>query len=239
MCSKMINSDEYMNVISVPMEGIQNFKEKEDGNNKIYQNLYSDNRFKSLLIPEKSLKKRIQELAQLIVKKVDNKDRIDFLIVLTGAFIFGADLAREIYKISGIEVFFHTVKLSTYQDEIKREGEINRQVKFELKPIDIEKRDIIIIEDIVDQGFTLNALLNYLVKKMKVNSVKICTLLLKNLDNPSKEVKQSRKYIESHLNFIGFTVPDIWVAGYGIDASNDFRSLPFIIGVNEKFYLSN
>ncbi len=239
MCSKIINSDEYMNVISVPTEGIKNFEEKEDGNNKVYQNLYSDNRFKSLLIPEESLKKRIQELAQLIVKKVDNKDRIDFLIVLTGAFIFGADLGREIYKISGIEVFFHTVKLSTYQDEIKREGEINRQVKFELKPTDIEKRDIIIIEDIVDQGFTLNALLNYLVKKMKVNSVKICTLLLKNLDNPSKEVKQSRKYIESHLTFIGFTVPDIWVAGYGIDASNDFRSLPFIIGVNKKFYLSN
>ena len=239
MCSKVINSDEYGNVINVPIEGIQDFEEKEDNNGKKYQNLYSDNRFKSLLIPEKSLQKRIQKLARLIVKKVDNKDRIDFLIVLTGSFIFGADLGREIYKISGLEVFFHTVKLSTYQDEIKREGEINRQVKFELEPTDIEKRDIIIIEDIIDQGFTLNALLDYLVKKKKVNSVKICSLLLKNLDNPSKEVKQSRKNIESHLDFIGFTVPDIWVAGYGIDASNDFRSLPFIIEVNENFYLSN
>ncbi|RLI61764.1 MAG: hypothetical protein DRO88_12635, partial [Promethearchaeia archaeon] len=93
--------------------------------------------------------------------------------------------------------------------------------------------------DIIDQGFTLNALMNYLVKNKKVNSVKICSLLLKKLENPSKEVKQSRKNIESHLDFIGFTVPDIWVAGYGIDASDDFRSLPFIIGVNEKFYLDN
>ena len=239
MGSKIIDSDEYRNIINVPIEGIQDFEEKEDKNLEKYRNLYSDIRFKSLLIPEKSLQKRIQNLAHLIVKKGDNKGRIDFLIVLTGAFIFGADLSREIYKISGIEVFFHTVKLSTYQDEIKTEGEISRQVKFELEPTDIEKRDIIIIEDIVDQGFTLNALLDYLVKKRKVNSVKICSLLLKNLDNPSKEVKQSRKNIESHLNFIGFTVPDIWVAGYGIDASNDFRSLPFIIGVDENFYLSN
>ena len=238
MSLKIIKSDEYRNVIDVPFEGIRDFEEKEDKNRKKYQDLYSDNRFKSLLIPEKLLQKRIHKLAQLIVKKVDNKDRIDFLIVLTGAFIFGADLGREIYKISGIEVIFHTVKLSTYKDEIKVKGEISRQVKFELEPMNIENRDIIIIEDIVDQGFTLNALLDYLIKKKKVNSVKICSLLLKTLDNPSKEVKQSRKNIESYLDFIGFTVPDIWVAGYGIDASNDFRSLPFIIGVNENFYLS-
>jgi len=238
MGSKIINSNEYLNVIDVPNGGIQDFEEKEGKNLKKYQNLYSDIRFKSLLIPENSLQKRIHNLAQLIVKKCGNKGRFDFLIVLTGAFIFGADLSREIYRISGIEVFFHTVKLSTYQDEIKRQGEISRQVRFELEATDIENRDIIIIEDIVDQGFTLNALLEYLVKKKNVNSVKICSLLLKNLDNPSNDVKQSRKSIESHLDFIGFTVPDIWVAGYGIDASNDFRSLPFIIGVNENFYLS-
>lgn len=239
MCSKIIDSDAYRDVINVPIEGIQDFEEKEDKDNRKFQNLYSDNRFKSLLIPENSIQKRIQKLAQLIVKKSENKDRFDFLIVLTGAFIFGADLGREIYKISGIEVIFHIVKLSTYKNEIKGKGEISRQVTFELEPKDIEKRDIIIVEDIVDQGFTINALLDYLIKKKNVNSVKICSLLLKNLDNPSKEVKQSRKNIENHLDFIGFTVPDIWVAGYGIDASNDFRSLPFIIGVNEDFYLSN
>lgn len=239
MCSKIIGPDEYRNIINVPIEGIQDFEEKEDKIRKKYQNLYSDNRFKSLLIPEKSLQKRIHNLAQLIIKDYEKKDRIDFLIVLKGAFIFGADLGREIYRISEIEVIFHTVKLSTYQNEIKGKGEISRQVKFELEPTDIEKRDIIIVEDIVDQGFTINALLDYLLTKKKVNSIKICTLLLKKLDNPSKEVKQSRKNIESHLNFVGFTVPDIWVAGYGIDASNDFRSLPFIIGVNEEFYLSN
>ncbi len=237
MCPNVINSEKYRNIIDVPIEGIQDFEEEEDKNLKKYQKLYSDNRFKSLLIPEKLLQRRIHQLAQLIIKNSDNKTRIDFLIVLTGAFIFGADLGREIYKISGIEVIFHTVKLSTYQNEIKREGEISRQVKFELEPTDIEKRDIIIIEDIVDQGFTINALLDYLIKKKRVNSVKICSLLLKNLDNPSKEVKQSRKNIESLLKFIGFAVPDIWIAGYGIDASNDFRSLPFIIGVNEEFYL--
>jgi hypoxanthine phosphoribosyltransferase len=235
---KIIKSDEYRNVIDVPIEGIRDFEENEDKILEKYQNLFSDIRFKSLLIPERSLQKRIQNLAQLIVEKGDNKDRFDFLIVLTGAFIFGADLSREIYRISGIEVFFHTVKLSTYQNEIKRKGEISRQVRVVLEPLDIEKRDIIIIEDIIDQGFTINALLDYLIKK-KVNSVKICSLLLKKLDNPSKEIRKSRKNIESHLDFIGFTVPDIWVVGYGIDASNDFRSLPFIIGVNEDFYLSN
>ncbi|MHA1512051.1 MAG: phosphoribosyltransferase family protein, partial [Promethearchaeota archaeon] len=219
---KIIKSDEYRNVIDVPIEGIRDYEEKEDKNLEIYQNLYSDIRFRSLLIPEKSLQKRIQHLAKLIVKNHENKSRFDFLIVLTGAFIFGADLSRKIYKISGIDVFIHSVKLSTYQDEVKRKGEINRQVRFELEPLDIEKRDIIIIEDIIDQGFTLNALMDYLVKKKKVNSVKICSLLLKKLDNPSQEVKQSRKNIENHVDFIGFTVPDIWVAGYGIDASNDF-----------------
>ncbi len=239
MCSKIIVSGEYENIINVPIEGIQEFEGNENVNMEKYQKLNSDIRFKSLLIPEKSLQNRIQNLAQSIINKSKNKSRLDFLIVLTGAFIFGADLSRHIYRISGIEVTFHTVKLSTYQDEIKGKGEINRQVKFELEPMDIENRDIIIIEDIIDQGFTLNALMDYLVKNKKAKSVKICSLILKNLDNPSIEVKQSRKNIESHLDFIGFTVPDIWVAGYGIDASNDFRSLPFIIGVNEDFYRSN
>ena len=239
MCSKIISADEYRNIINVPIEGIQDFEEKEDNNGNKYHDLYSDSRFKTLLIPEKTLQKRIYNLALSIVKQGENVDRYDFLIVLTGAFIFGADLGREIYKICGIDVIFHTVKLSTYQGEIKGKGELSRQVKFELEPLDIENHDIIIVEDIIDQGFTLNALREYLIKNKKVNSVKICTLLLKNLDNPSQEVIQSRKNIESHLNFVGFTVPDIWVAGYGIDASNDFRSLPFIIGVDEKFYLSN
>ena len=237
MCSKNIDPEDYKNIINVTIEGIQDFEGDKNINREEYQKLYSDIRFKSLLIPEKSLQKRIQNLAQLIIKKGIKKSRLDFLIVLTGAFIFGADLGRQIYKICGNDVFFHMVKLSTYQDEIKGKGEINRQVKFELEPMDIENRDIIIIEDIIDQGFTLNALMDYLVKNKKANSVKICSLLLKNLDNPSQEVIQSRKNIESHLDFIGFTVPDIWVAGYGIDASNDFRSLPFIIGVNEDFYL--
>ncbi|MHA1512378.1 MAG: phosphoribosyltransferase [Promethearchaeota archaeon] len=234
MYSKIISSDDYRNIINVPIEGIQDFEEKEGNNGKKYHDLYSDSRFKTLLITEKTLQKRIHNLAQSIVKKGENVKKYDF-----GAFIFGADLGREIYKICGIDVIFHTVKLSTYQGEIKGKGELSRQVKFELEPLDIEKRDIIIVEDIIDQGFTLNALREYLIKNKKVNSVKICSLLLKNLDNPSQEVIQSRKNIERHLDFVGFTVPDIWVAGYGIDASNDFRSLPFIIGVNEEFYLKN
>jgi len=234
----MIDAGDYEYIINVPIEGIQDSEKKDNFNMEKYQKLFSDIRVKSLLIPEKSLQNRIQYLAQSIINKSQKKSRLDFLLVLTGAFIFGADLGRQIYKISGIEVIFHTVKLSTYQDEIKGKGEINRQVKFELEPRDIENRDIIIIEDIIDQGFTLNALMDYLVKTKKVNSVKICSLLLKNLDNPSPEVIQSRKNIESNLDYVGFTVPDIWVAGYGIDASNDFRSLPFIIGVNEDFYLS-
>lgn len=238
MPKKMITADDYKNIINVPLEGIQDVNVQGDYFKSKYSRLISDNRFQVLLISELSLQKRIENLAKKIINSNLNKTRIDILFVLTGAFIFAADLSREIYKCGGPEVYFHIVKLSTYQDEIKKAGEIARQVKFELTPIDVENRDIIIVEDIVDQGFTLNALNEYLLNKKHVNSVKICSLLLKKLDNPSEEVKQSRKNIESYLDFIGFTVPEIWVAGYGIDASSNFRSLPFIIGVNQEYYLS-
>ncbi|NMB66391.1 MAG: hypoxanthine phosphoribosyltransferase, partial [Spirochaetes bacterium] len=91
------------------------------------------------------------------------------------------------------------------------------------------------VEDIADQGFTLSWLKNYLLHERNAKSLKICSLLYKRLDNPSQEVQNIRRQLD--IDYIGFTVPDVWVAGYGIDAAYEYRHLPFIVRVNEEYFV--
>ena len=231
----LIQESDYKTPIRVPIEGILDAQNQQSYRTVGQAKLEEDKRFHRLLIPEVCLQKRIKILAREILQQNEGKSRLDLLVVLNGAFMFAADLGRELFVQRNLDIYFHYIKVSTYSTDIKQDGETSRRVKIKFEPEDIADRDIIIVEDIIDQGFTMNALRDYLLNKKHAKSVEICTLLLKYLDQPTSAVIAERKKLNP--KYVGFKVPDKWVAGYGIDAGNDFRYLPFIIDVNEKEYM--
>ncbi|MHA1674233.1 MAG: phosphoribosyltransferase [Promethearchaeota archaeon] len=234
MNPKILYLKDYEEVIDVPIEGVIDHRRPERYDQIHSSQVGKDTRFGALLIPADVITNRIQQLAVEIIKDNADTTKFNLLMVLTGAFIFTADLSREIFRQNGQDIQFHTMKLSTYKKEIKKEGEPMREVDIQLDCGDISGEHVIIVEDIIDQGFTLAELKKFLFEKKKVASVKICTLMYKKLKNPTEEVLHLRN--ELTIDYTGFTIPDVWVAGYGIDSGDDFRHLPFVISVNEEYY---
>lgn len=165
-----------------------------------------------ILIDEETLKKRIKELAKEIEKDYEGKD-INLICILKGSIMFTADLARAINK--NIRIDF--LRVSSYENTESKEINFVKG----LMP-NIEGKDIILIEDIVDSGKTMNFLVPYL-NKMNPKSIKVCTLL----DKPS------RRIVPFTPDYIGFTIEDKFVLGYGLDYNQDYRNLNYI-GYIEK-----
>ena len=170
--------------------------------------MLKQNGIKKILIDENTIKQKVKELAQKINN--DYKDKTPCLIgLLKGSFVFIADLAREIE--TNIEIDFMIV--SSYGNE-----KIGSEIKI-LKDVDIQLsgRDVIIVEDIIDTGYTLEKICEVL-KTRNVNSLKICTLLN----------KPSRRKIDIKIDYNGFDIEDEFVVGYGIDYAQKYRNLPYI-----------
>jgi len=186
-----------------------------------------------VLIPQATLADRIEALAARICLDYRGADQLTFLAVLEGARTFAEDLGRALSKLDGPAVEFDYVKARTYGEEIKSEGETERKVSITVTPRRVQGKHILVVEDIVDQGFTLTRIRELLID-MKPASLRICALLLKRLEAPTPAVRELRE--DLHISYSGFDVPDLWVAGYGIDVSGELRDLPFIAAVNEDYY---
>jgi hypoxanthine phosphoribosyltransferase len=235
MKMKALREEDYNSIITVNENGVYDASLGESAVTEIIEILKRDKRIEQLLIPDLCIEKRIGALAREIHNDFSQSDQLNILVVLTGAFMFAADMGRALYSHYGMKAIYHLIKTSVYDKKIKETNEEYRAVQLELAPKNIEGKDILLIEDITDQGFTLTWLLNYLKQERGVNSVKTCSLLNKILTAPSAEVKELRKNL--NVDYIGFNIPDVWVAGYGVDAGHDFRNLPFIISVDESYYL--
>ena len=171
--------------------------------------LYGGKRIK-VLINEKSLKERVKELGALITRDYTGRDLV-IISVLRGSFIFLADICREIK----IPVIFDFMAVSSYGDSKVSSGivRITKDLEFS-----IEGREVLIIEDIVDSGRTLN----YLVKNLKArnpSSIEVCALLDK--ENVPRKMGNKVKYK-------GFDIPNKFVVGYGLDFAEEYRNIPFI-----------
>ena len=163
---------------------------------------------KKILIDENTIKQKLKDLAQKINN--DYKDKTPCLIgLLKGSFVFIADLAREIE--TNIEIDFMIV--SSYGNE-----KIGSEIKI-LKDVDIPLtgKDVIIVEDIIDTGYTLEKICEIL-QTRNVASLKICTLLN----------KPSRRKVDIKIDYNGFDIEDEFVVGYGIDYAQKYRNLPYI-----------
>jgi len=194
---------------------------------------FEDERIDGLLITQEAIEKRVRALARQISADYRGYDELLVIPVLKGAFVFASDLIREIHRTGGPGIAVDFIKTSTYGSELKSSSEAERKVRIELAPENVEGRDILVVEDIIDQGFTMPAILGLLTEK-KAKSVKTCVLIEKKVSGTATGSMPYKKTVI--CDYTGFRVPDLWIAGYGIDAGQDFRELPFVVVVNEAYY---
>ncbi|MEO0137682.1 MAG: hypoxanthine phosphoribosyltransferase [candidate division WOR-3 bacterium] len=162
----------------------------------------------NILIKEEDIKKRVKELGKEINN--DYKGKTPILIgVLKGAFVFLADLLRELE----IPVEIDFLGISSYTGT-KSSGIVRITQDLSLN---IEDRDVILVEDIVDSGRTLDYIINNL-KIRKPRSIAVCTLLN----------KKDARVVDVPLTYVGFNIPRVFVVGYGLDYENKFRNLKYI-----------
>ena len=163
-----------------------------------------------VLIEEKQINEKVKELAKRISDDYRKKENVPCLIgLLKGSFIFIADLSR--YIDIPIEIDFMIV--SSYGN-----NQIGSEIKI-LKDIDVQLsgRDVIIVEDIIDTGYTLEKICEVL-KTRNIASLKICALLN----------KPSRRKVNINIDYNGFNIEDEFVVGYGIDYAQKYRNLNYI-----------
>lgn len=162
-----------------------------------------------VLLSRKEIEVAVKKLAAEIRRDYLGKRPL-LLAVLKGSFIFMADLVRCLDL--PLQVDF--VRLSSYGTGTESTGKV--RVKHGLSA-PVKGRDILVIEDIIDTGLTTSLLLDYLRKK-KPASLKLCALT----DKPA------RRRVQVHIDYLGFTVPDKFLVGYGLDWDEHFRNLPDI-----------
>ena len=162
------------------------------------------------MISAKSIAARIESLARDIQKEFANTDKLVVVGLLRGSFVFIADLVRELDL--PVEVDF--LEASSYGDAM----ESSREVRI-LKDLrgQIEGRDVLVVEDIVDTGHTLSHVSEYLQTR---HPARLRSIAL--LDKPA------RREVDFRADWIGFEIPDEFVVGYGIDFAQRNRNLPYI-----------
>lgn len=170
-----------------------------------------------VLFTEEEIDIKIREMAKAISDDYRDKDLL-VVGVLKGSVIFTAELVKRL----SIPCSMDFMAVSSYGDSSETSGVVRI-----LKDLDhsIEGKDIIIVEDIIDSGVTLNYLLNYL-KARKANSIEVVALLS----------KPERRKVDVSVKYMGFEVPDEFLVGYGLDYAERYRNLPFVGILDKKVY---
>ena len=160
-------------------------------------------------ISAERIQSRVQELAETIERDFADEE-ITIVSVLNGSFMFCADLVRHIRR----PVTLEFMAASSYGDSTESSGQVD--ITLDLKK-DIENKNVIVVEDIVDTGLTLKGILKLLDSRGPKN-LKVCSLL-------HKPVKTEH---EIPIDYLAFEVEDQFVIGYGLDFAGKYRELPFI-----------
>jgi hypoxanthine phosphoribosyltransferase len=168
-----------------------------------------------VLISRLEIEAAVSRLAAEINKDYRGKHPV-LVAVLKGSFVFLADLVRRLEM--PLEVEF--VRLSSYGRGRQSSGKVRLVYGLD---VDVQGRDVLVVEDIIDTGLTTGFLLDYLRRKQPA-SIKVCALTS----------KPSRRQCQVDIDYLGFTVPDKFIVGYGIDYSENFRHLPDICVVEEE-----
>ena len=173
-----------------------------------------DDAIGEILVPAEDLERRVRELAKEVSRDYEGKDLV-LIGVLKGAVFFLADLMRHLEV--PCEVDF--MAISSYGSATRSSGVVRI-----LKDLDavIEGRDILIVEDIVDSGLTLQYLLRNLAGR-DPRSLEVCALL----------IKPERRKVDLRTRYVGFEIPNKFVIGYGLDHAERYRNLPYVAALKE------
>jgi hypoxanthine phosphoribosyltransferase len=169
------------------------------------------------IISEVDIRSRVAELAQEISRDYSESDDLYMIGILKGAFIFLADLARKV-EVAHVVDF---MALSSYGQTTTTTGAV--RILMDLRE-PIEGRNILLVEDIVDSGHTLSYLHKTL-QGRRPATLRTCVLLQKERDS-----------LDVPIDYLGFSIPDVWVVGYGLDFADKHRTLPFIAELKPEAY---
>ncbi len=170
------------------------------------KNKKMDKKVGRVLINKEQIKKRTKELAKQISKDYKDKNLV-CITILRGAFMFLADLCREIT----VPAKFDFMAISSYGDKSESSGVVRIYKDLDMN---IAEKDVLIIEDIVDTGRTMDYLLRNL-KTRNPKSIEICTLLN----------KPANRVVNIKIKYVGFEIPPEFVIGYGLDFAEDYRHI--------------
>lgn len=154
------------------------------------------------------VQQRVRELADMISRDYEGKDLLA-VGILRGAFMFMSDLVRAIK----VPLCVDFIIASSYMKE-STTGEV--KVHYDVRE-DVSNKDVLLVEDIVDTGITLNHVRERVLQK-RPRSLRICTFL----------DKKDKRVVDVPLDYVGFQIPNEFVVGYGLDYDNKFRNLPYI-----------
>ncbi len=166
-----------------------------------------------VMLPEEELDKRIKELGEVISRDYEGKT-VYLVCILKGAAVFAMELAKRIT----VPCVIDFMATSSYGSGTVSSGVVKVTKELDMDP---KGRDVLVVEDIIDSGNTLSFLQEYF-KEKGANSVKLCTML----DKPD------RREVDVNVDYTGFSIPDEFVVGYGLDYDQRYRNLPYI-GVME------
>jgi len=170
-----------------------------------------------VLISEEEIAKRVKELGTQLTEEYKGKDLM-VVGILKGCMLFLSDLVRAI----DLPLTMDFMVVSSYGSATKSSGVVRIIKDLERE---IEGKDILIVEDIVDTGLTLSYLIENL-KTRNPNSVRVCSLL----DKPERRKSQVG------IEYVGFRIPDEFVVGYGLDYAEVYRNLPFVCVLKPEVY---
>jgi hypoxanthine phosphoribosyltransferase len=161
-----------------------------------------------ILIGSDQIQSRVQELAAQIDREYSHVERLYIVGILKGAFIFLADLTRQLRTPHIVDF----MALSSY-GKTATSGTV--RILMDLRE-SVEGQHVLIVEDILDTGNTLSYL-NRILRERKPASLHNCVL-----------VRKTRPGVDFPIDYLGFDIPDVWVVGYGLDFADRFRTLPYI-----------
>jgi len=169
---------------------------------------------KELVLAAEQIQARVRELAVQLSTDLTGKQPL-FVGILNGAFIFLSDLVRHLT----VPVQIDFIRLASYGASDTSSGKISMTKDLELP---LEGRDVVVVEDIVDTGLTLQWLVDQL-RSRGPASVKVCALI----------DKAERREVEVEVDYVGFKVPDGFLVGYGLDFNEDWRHLPAVYALTK------
>jgi hypoxanthine phosphoribosyltransferase len=170
-----------------------------------------------ILVDERKLQKRVAELGAQISQDYKGKD-LHLICILRGGIFFLADLIRHIEVPNTLDF----MAISSYGTSRQSTGQV--RITLDLKD-EIQNRNVLLVEDIVDSGYTITSVLDFL-RTRHPKSLRVCTLL----DKPE------RREVKVPIDYCGFTIPNKFVFGYGLDLDEYYRNLPFIAAVDLENY---